>query len=119
VQQMSRVSSTSAVWQLAQQNVKIPSGTTVSCSAWVNALRTPVVQVLSYFYIDSTLCNFTAVTQNGWTKPTGTITVSGDTHTVLYRVILPVNNFNYVGPLFDVDEISITPLTGPDAAASC
>jgi hypothetical protein len=116
---MSRVSSISTVWQLAQQNVKIPSGTTVSCSAWVNALRTPVVQVLSYFYIDNTLCNFTAITQNGWIKPAGTITVSGDTHTVLYRVILPGNNFNYVGPLFDVDEISITPLNGPDAAASC
>ncbi|KAH3999757.1 hypothetical protein HBH98_087730 [Parastagonospora nodorum] len=119
VQQVSRVSITNAIWQFAQQNVKIPSGTTVSCSSWVNALRTPVVQVLTYIYIDNTLCHFEAVTKNDWTKPTGSVTVSGDTHTVLYRVILPVNNFNYVGPLFDVDEISITPMTGPDAVASC
>lgn len=120
VQRDIRVINTNAYWHLVQQNIKIPSGTTVSCSTWINALQTPVVQALTYIFIDNVVCYYGAVTKNGWTKPTaGSITVSGDIHTVIYRVYLPVNNIVYAGPLFDVDEISITPLTGPDAVLSC
>jgi hypothetical protein len=122
VQQVNGIGNTKAIWQVIQRNVNIPSGTTVSYSAWINAVRrTPVVPVLTNIFIDNTLCHFEAATQNGWNKHAGSLTVSGDTHSVAYRVlmVMPNNCINYVGPLFDVDEISITPLTGPDAVASC
>jgi len=121
VQRDIRIVNNNAYWHLVQQNVRIPSGTTVSCSAWINALQAPAVQALTWIFIDNVVCHYEAVTKNGWTKPptAGSMTVSGDVHTVIYRVYLPINSIANVGPLFDVDEISITPLTGPDAVLSC
>ncbi|TLD33697.1 hypothetical protein PspLS_00232 [Pyricularia sp. CBS 133598] len=104
--------------EVVQTNVRIPSGTTVTGSGWVNFFQGPAYPTTIVMIVDGVevgspykLPEGGYYTQFGG----GRLTVSGDTHVIGVRV---VGSYPTAADLVDLDDLLLT-IAPPDGAALC
>jgi len=96
-------------WTVSQSNINIPSGTTVSCSAW--AMDTGSTSRNYVILIDGVACGQPSTgSLNTWGQFGGTLVVTGDTHLIQVQMSAVVTGSpNRVR----LDNVQITALSPP------
>jgi hypothetical protein len=94
---------------LTQDNVRVPSGTTVKCSMEVSASRNPGFTTSFELYVDGQKCSALTVE--------ATMVVSGDVHTIVMRVAS--SGADQAAAIFTVDNVAVVATAGPGFVTSC
>lgn len=105
---------------IKQERVSIPAGTTVTASFMVRSLRSDAAGALRFrIFVDNWDIGYLApVRSDGWVQVGGIISKAfvGDTHTMLVTV---ENDAGAHGPAFEIDNISISAISGPGGIPLC
>jgi hypothetical protein len=118
VEQVTRSPSSNGIFFFFQHEVRIPAGTLVECSVWHQLLSsTSSLNGQIVMAIDNQLCGPVQQFSTSYAKYSGQLKVLGDVHSILIRVILPILPTIMNTPLFNLDDVFVTPLSGPDVGA--
>jgi hypothetical protein len=102
---------------LTQDNVRVPSGTTVKCSMEVSASRNPGFTTSFELYVDGQKCSALTVEATNKRVVENTMVVSGDVHTIVMRVAS--SGADQAAAIFTVDNVAVVATAGPGFVTSC